>query len=51
MRRLLHDNWPMIVALAIAVAIGWLLFTVLSPVSTLSAPAVAPPASVASGAS
>lgn len=31
MRRLLHENWPMILALAAAVAIGWLVFTVLRP--------------------
>lgn len=31
MRRILHDNWPMILALAAAVAIGWLVFTVLRP--------------------
>ncbi len=31
MRRILHDNWPMLLALAIAIAIGWLVFTVLRP--------------------
>jgi hypothetical protein len=31
MRRILHENWPMILALAAALAIGWLVFTVLRP--------------------
>ena len=31
MRRILKEHWPMIVALALATAIGWLVFTVLRP--------------------
>jgi hypothetical protein len=31
MRRIIKEHWPMIVALALATAIGWLVFTVLRP--------------------
>jgi len=44
-----HENWPMIVALAVAVAIGWLVFTVLRPSSSAPTPAHAPAPMAAAG--
>jgi hypothetical protein len=43
---MLRDNWPMILALAAAVAIGWLVFTVLRP-SPIAPVSDRPPARMA----
>jgi hypothetical protein len=45
---MLHENWPMIAALAVAVAIGWLVFTVLRPSPAMPNPARGPPQMVSS---